>query len=149
MEDFSSIFDAKSNMGTVFSDFRMGREHENSYGDYVRHHKLNIVVNYLISFFKKDMATVTLGYKIILFLGSLIVGNSFLMAWKVKLLNIDFGQAPVPFKMVMYFLSCCVLTVGVIRGVIGLFHAIQKWRELKLNNDLFERKNRLKDKQRT
>lgn len=89
------------------------------------------------------MAAITLGWKLIWSLGSLILSSSFMMALKIKLLNIDFGAAPMPFKIAMYFLSCVVLVIMCVKGTIACFHAIQRWRELKLKNDDFARKNGL------
>lgn len=143
LEAVSTIFDNTFNMDNMGSHIRMGREHENSYGDFLLSNKFHIILNYLLTYYKKDMAAITLGWKLIWTLGSLILSSSFMMALKVKLLDIDFGSAPMPFKVTMYFLSCVVLFIACIKGVISAFHAVQRWRELKLKNDAFAKKNGL------
>jgi hypothetical protein len=143
LEAVSTIFDTTVNMGNMGSNIRVEREHENSYGYFIHHNKLHIIFNYFVTLFKEDMATIALGWKLIWTLGSLIISSSFMMALKIRLLNIDFGSAPMPFKITMYFLSCVVLTIACVKGTIACFHAVQRWRELKLKNDAFAKKNGL------
>lgn len=146
LEAISTIFDNTVNMGDIRSQTWMGSQPENSYDYFLRHNKFHIVFNHFITLLKKEMEALTIGWKLIWTLGSLIVSSSFMMALRIRLLDIDFGSAPMPFKMAMYFLSCVVLLIGCVKGVIGLFHSVQRWRELKLKNDLFAKKNGLNKK---
>lgn len=86
------------------------------------------ILYYLFTSFKIEMAEATIAWKLLYFLGFGTTGLSYLVAWHIRLGEVNFDTIPTPFKNVMYFFSCVFLAVMCWRGY-------QKGRADQISND--------------
>jgi len=86
MEHVGSVLADKSDMGDIRSTSWVGRKHEDSGGHIVHFNKFHLLYYYCVTLLKKDMATITAAWKVAITLCSLILGSSFLIALRVKIL---------------------------------------------------------------
>lgn len=149
MANVGLVFSDSINMGNMGSFQGLRPEHQSSNGNHVHYNKYYNFMYYTLTLFKKDMASITAVGKIFWALGSLIWGSSLMMALKVRLLDIDFADAPPAFKNTMYFLSCVFLSIACAKGIISCIHSYQKYRTDRLANDVFAQKNGLNKKSLT
>lgn len=143
MANVGLVFSDSINMGNMGSFQGIRSEYQSGNGNHVRYNKLYHFLHYIFTLFKKDMLQITAVGKIFWALGSLIWGSSLMMALRVRLLDIDFAEAPPAFKNTMYFLSCVFLSIACMKGVISCIHSYQKYRTDRLANDVFAKKNGL------
>lgn len=140
MGKFGTILYSESSMGSNSSTGWLGREHETNHGGIFHVNKYRMSYYYVITNFKKSMSTIPAAWKVVYILSSFILGSSYLIAAKVKLLDIDFGNAPEGFKYMMYGLSCVACIVWIWRGIISAREGYHKMREQKIKADTMQKK---------
>lgn len=143
MENVGILFSATPNMGDMGNTTRMGREYKDGNGNTIRYNKFHHFLYYTLTLFKNDMVSITAVGKIFWALGSLIWGSSLMMAFRIKLLDINFADAPPTFKTTMYCLSCVFLAIGCAKGIISCIHSYQRYRTDRLKNDVYAKRNGL------
>lgn len=128
LENNDHLFNDKSRVGNISSSSGTFGEREIYNVNTLFYKFYRNILYHLFTPDKIEMAEIALGWKLFYLLGFSTTGLSYLVAWHIRLMDINFDTIPTPFKNVMYFFSCVFIAVA-------CWRAYQKGRALQIQND--------------